>query len=137
LQSQLRLHPICFALYSYAWYPTGGERLQSSTYDSAIDTKRYFCKKDYLSYCCSVTKCRGSNISELTAGEELEQAMVAALHVLIVQEPKQGKEKEPSPTAHEEEKAKETAYDSSYPDMCIPPPPPDSTCDDISARNYH
>ncbi|MDQ3852540.1 MAG: hypothetical protein M3299_06875 [Thermoproteota archaeon] len=73
-------------------------------------------------------------------GEEDEQAMVAALHPLLLQEPKQAKEKEPSPTAHEkeEEETKETACDPSYPDMCIPPPPPqDLNCDDISARNYH
>ena len=77
---------------------------------------------------------------ELMAGEEVEQVILAALRALVAQaeEPKQAKEKEPSPTAHEEEKAKETAYDSSsYPDMCIPPPTPGSTCDDISARNYH
>jgi hypothetical protein len=74
----------------------------------------------------------------LTAGEEVEQAMVAALHALLLQEPKQAKEKEPSPTAHEEEEeTKETACDSSYPDMCIRPPPPDLNCDDISPRNYH
>jgi len=26
--------------------------------------------------------------------------------------------------------------DASYPGLCIPPPPPDLNCDDISARNF-
>jgi hypothetical protein len=30
----------------------------------------------------------------------------------------------------------DSACDSSYPDVCIPPPPPDLNCDDISARNF-
>ena len=30
----------------------------------------------------------------------------------------------------------ETACDPSYPDMCIPPPPPNLTCNDIGARNF-
>jgi hypothetical protein len=67
--------------------------------------------------------------------------MVAALQAIVVQEPKETKEKEPSPTAQEEEEeeVKETACGSLYPHMCITPPPlpPDLTCDDISAHNYH
>jgi hypothetical protein len=30
----------------------------------------------------------------------------------------------------------QTDCDSSYPDVCIPPPPPDLNCDDISERNF-
>ena len=32
--------------------------------------------------------------------------------------------------------AEETACDPSYPDMCIPPPPQNLTCNDIGARNF-
>jgi PKD repeat protein len=34
------------------------------------------------------------------------------------------------------EETQETACDPSYPDMCIPPPPQNLTCDDIGARNF-
>jgi PKD repeat protein len=34
------------------------------------------------------------------------------------------------------EETQETACNSSYPDMCIPPPPPNLTCDDVGARNF-
>jgi PKD repeat protein len=34
------------------------------------------------------------------------------------------------------EETEETACDPSYPDMCIPPPPQNLTCDDIGARNF-
>jgi PKD repeat protein len=37
----------------------------------------------------------------------------------------------PSPTIPEE-----PACDPSYPDLCIPPPPPDLGCDDVSASNF-
>ncbi len=40
---------------------------------------------------------------------------------------------EEEPAANETE---ETACDSSYPDMCIPPAPPNLNCDDIGARNF-
>jgi hypothetical protein len=73
---------------------------------------------------------------DLIAGKEVEQAILAALRALVAQaeEPKQAKEKEPSPAAEEE--TEETTCDSSYPDLCIPPPPPDLNCDDISTRNF-
>ena len=34
------------------------------------------------------------------------------------------------------EETEETSCDPSYPDMCIPPPPPTLTCDDIGTRNF-
>src|SRR5215208_897390 len=34
------------------------------------------------------------------------------------------------------EETQETACDPTYPDMCIPPPPQNLTCDDIGARNF-
>ncbi|HEU4447610.1 MAG TPA: hypothetical protein VFR94_23250, partial [Nitrososphaeraceae archaeon] len=37
----------------------------------------------------------------------------------------------PSPTIPEE-----PVCDPSYPDVCIPPPPPDLGCDDITARDF-
>ena len=37
----------------------------------------------------------------------------------------------PSPTIPEE-----PVCDPSYPDLCIPPPPPDLGCDDVSASNF-
>jgi PKD repeat protein len=40
---------------------------------------------------------------------------------------------EPAPPGEGEE---ETECDPSYPDVCIPPPPPNLTCDDISARDF-
>jgi len=78
---------------------------------------------------------------ELMAGEEVEQVILAALRALVAQaeEPKQAKEKEPSSAAEEEAEEKEkeeTTCDSSYPDNCIPSPPPDLTCDDVCARNF-
>jgi hypothetical protein len=38
--------------------------------------------------------------------------------------------------AVEEPATEETVCDSSYPDVCIPPPPPTLTCDDVAARNF-
>ena len=38
--------------------------------------------------------------------------------------------------AVEEPATEETVCDSSYPDVCIPPPPPTLTCDDVTARNF-
>jgi hypothetical protein len=36
----------------------------------------------------------------------------------------------------EETQEEETSCDSSYPDRCIPPPPPNLTCNDIGASNF-
>ncbi len=36
----------------------------------------------------------------------------------------------------EEEEEEETTCDPSYPDVCIPPPPPDLDCSQISERNF-
>jgi hypothetical protein len=35
-----------------------------------------------------------------------------------------------------EEEEEETTCDPSYPDVCIPPPPPDLDCSQISERNF-
>jgi hypothetical protein len=39
-------------------------------------------------------------------------------------------------TLQEEEEMDQTECHQSYPDVCIPPPPPDLYCEDISARNF-
>jgi hypothetical protein len=50
----------------------------------------------------------------------------------------EGPPTEESPTVEEPlaEETEETACDSSYPDMCIPPPLPNLTYDDVGARNF-
>jgi PKD repeat protein len=57
----------------------------------------------------------------------------ASDNVEITVEEGEGGGAEEEPAANETE---ETACDSSYPDMCIPPAPPNLNCDDIGARNF-
>ena len=38
--------------------------------------------------------------------------------------------------AHSQNKSQNTSCDSSYPDVCIPPPPPDLNCSDITERQF-
>jgi PKD repeat protein len=61
------------------------------------------------------------------------RGQTASDNVEITVEEGEGGGAEEEPVANETE---ETACDSSYPDMCIPPAPPNLNCDDIGARNF-
>jgi hypothetical protein len=45
-------------------------------------------------------------------------------------------EEEDAETEEEEEQEEETDCHPSYPDFCIPPPPPNLNCDDVSGRRF-
>jgi PKD repeat protein len=60
----------------------------------------------------------------LTATDSQDQIASVSMEITV---------EEPLPAETEQG---ETECDPSYPDLCIPPPPPNLNCDDISARNF-
>ena len=58
-----------------------------------------------------------------------EQLPDTSEEVLVVEEEAEEEEEE-------QEQEEETECDPSYPDFCIPPPPPNLNCDDISERRF-
>ena len=69
----------------------------------------------------------------VTAADSTGQTASDTIEITV-----EGPPTEESPTVEEPlaEETEETACDSSYPDMCIPPPPPNLTCDDVGARSF-
>jgi PKD repeat protein len=75
----------------------------------------------------------GSYNIAVTAADSIGQTTSDSIEITVEVPPL-----EDSPTVEEPlaEETQETACNSSYPDMCIPPPPPNLTCDDVGARNF-
>lgn len=69
------------------------------------------------------------NVLILTTGQTASDSMEITVEESSTEEP---------PTVEEliTEETGETACGSSYPDMCIPPPPPNLMCDDVGTRNF-
>jgi hypothetical protein len=69
----------------------------------------------------------------VTATDSVGQTASDSIEITVEEPPM-----EESPTLEEllAEETQETSCDSSYPGMCIPPPPPNLTCDDVGARNF-
>jgi PKD repeat protein len=70
----------------------------------------------------------------VTATDSVGQTASDSIEITVEEEPPM----EEPPTLEEllAEETQETSCDSSYPGMCIPPPPPNLTCDDVGARNF-
>jgi PKD repeat protein len=70
----------------------------------------------------------GSYNIAVTAADSIGQTASDSIEITV----------EGPPTVQEplSEETQETACNSSYPDMCIQPPPPNLTCDDVGARNF-
>ena len=73
---------------------------------------------------------------DLTASDSIEITIEEPATTAAVDEEEEIVEEEEQPLAEEEEdeddEGEEGVCDSSYPDLCIPPPPPDLDCDDDS-----
>jgi len=69
----------------------------------------------------------------VTAADSTGQTASDSIEITV-----EGPPTEESPTVEEPlaEETEETVCDSSYPDMCIPPLPPNLTCDDVGTRNF-
>jgi len=116
--------------YTISWDFDDDEGSSEESEDDEQDIVHTFDEAGTYNVILSIT-----DTEDLTASDSIEITIKEPATTAAVDEEEEVVEEEEQPLAEEEDEddeGEEGVCDSSYPDLCIPPPPPDLDCDDDS-----
>jgi hypothetical protein len=117
--------------YTISWDFDDDEGSSEESEDDEQDIVHTFDEAGTYNVILSIT-----DSEDLTASDSIEITIEEPATTAAVDEEEEVVEEEEQPLAEEEDdeddEGEEGVCDSSYPDLCIPPPPPDLDCDDDS-----